>query len=955
MPDLSASNSNSGVRAVGAEVSAGDDTAGWSEVTAKASLAVAKIIFSKPQPFEWGGYQASQATAFVVDAKKGIALTNRHVVGAGPIRGCLEFGTEQVDFRVIYLDAVHDFAFVQYNPADIKFTEIGELELRPESAKVNTPVRLIGNDGGEKGTILSAVISRLDRNAPVYTGLYSDHNTSYIQAAAGACGGSSGSPVIDKFGHVVALQAGGRDDKSTIAYFLRLHFPLEVLKKIRANEKIERGTIGTVLTHQEFHECRKRGLNAELEKAAREGSDTATGLLTVSNILPESSADGKLQVGDILLKLNNKPIFDFISFETFLHNNVGGSVDLTVLRDKTCVSVSVGIDDLHKLSPGRYVSVSGGSFHDIPYHVAVRFNVPPCKGGVTVAWVGSRWNMGPGTRTRVITKIDNRPVDNLDMFIDVMKTIPDRKCVSVQYYHVTNRHQIEVSVLHTDRHWDTKMVEAVRDDKTWTWKFSTLADPIPAEKLVPAKGTFTQLQQAPSEQIAGIARSVVDVKVYRPYHIDGIDRPENTTTGFVLSAERGLVLISSTFLLPGPCDVLVVIANSISVSGKVVIIHPTCNYAIIKYDPSLVDAPVKSIELAPGTAKQGDEVIFMGFQSGTTVIGKAEITSFEPLDLPAPPQYTKFRPLNLETMVVSSQVANNTGTGLFVNNDGTVCGLWIQIEVPHRDPKEIFLSSIAIDPAVVCPVLDRLLRNEKASVKLLGIEAKLIDFEKGRAMGVPPERIQQAAEAYPAHQKLVTTSKVEAGSKCGLREGDILLTADGKVMGRMSDLNCQFESETIAIELVRDGKVMTVQAKTTDSDEGETSRAFAFSGLLVQEPPRAIRHSAREIPSGAFIRIVMCGSAANLYGVEHSVFVTGINDMPTQSVEEVIEAVMKIPDNVYFNLKTVSRDCHSEVKPMRRDDVYSPMIEIWREESECDGIPVIEWRTRQLSPEPETD
>ncbi|KAJ2873516.1 hypothetical protein FB639_004203, partial [Coemansia asiatica] len=251
------------------------------------------------------------ASGFVVDAEKGIILSNRHVMNPGPsYHKATFFNNLEVYLQPRYYDPVHDFAFFSYDPAELKGFKPKEIQLAPEQAYSGMEFRILGNNCNEKMSVHSGELSQLDRNAPALSNGVSDHNIFYIQASSTTNGGSSGSPVVNIKGHAVAMNAAGRKDASA-SYFISLERAVYALKYIRNSEIPPRGTMQTIFKHIAFTQADKLGFS--IEEAAKWGMDTkkSTGILTVANVLPEGPADDKLHAGDILISINDTLITKF--------------------------------------------------------------------------------------------------------------------------------------------------------------------------------------------------------------------------------------------------------------------------------------------------------------------------------------------------------------------------------------------------------------------------------------------------------------------------------------------------------------------------------------------------------------------------------------------------------------------------------------------------------------------
>ena len=316
------------------------------------------------------------------------------------------------------------------------------------------------NDAGEKLSILSGTLARLDREAPSYgKGEYNDFNTFYYQAASGTSSGSSGSPVLDVQGRAVALNAGGAQSSSS-SYYLPLYRVQRALKLIQQNKHISRGTIQTTFEYRSYDDLLQLGLGRHLEtrlrsQAASSGM-TNEGLLVVGSVLPDGPACGHLEPGDILLTCNGHLLPHlFVDLEEHLDHAVEtkAAVNLVVSRAGELKDVTLKVQDLYTITPYRYIEFGGGVLNDLCYQMARSYGLSLKDAGVYVGASGFILSTALALRKSVIVGINNKQVKSLDDFIAIVSDIKQGSRVPIRYYSLSRPMKVKVMVLHMDWRW----------------------------------------------------------------------------------------------------------------------------------------------------------------------------------------------------------------------------------------------------------------------------------------------------------------------------------------------------------------------------------------------------------------------------------------------------------------------------------------------------------------------
>lgn len=228
----------------------------------------------------------------VIISEDGLIITNHHVVAsADEIEIALSDG-RKLAAKIVGTDPETDLALIKVDARELPAITFASAD----KLNIGDVVLAIGNPFGVGQTVTQGIVSALGRN---HLGINTFEN--FIQTDASINPGNSGGALIDSNGDLVGINSAiySRDGGSMgIGFAIPISIAQQVIEQISTSGNVTRGWIG----------IEAQDLTPELAESFKLNASQGT---LIAGVLRNSPADkAGLKPGDILLSIDNKPVFD---------------------------------------------------------------------------------------------------------------------------------------------------------------------------------------------------------------------------------------------------------------------------------------------------------------------------------------------------------------------------------------------------------------------------------------------------------------------------------------------------------------------------------------------------------------------------------------------------------------------------------------------------------------------
>lgn len=296
----------------------------------------------------------SLGSGVIVDAAKGLVLTNHHVIeGADEVSVTLADGrTLKAEF--VGSDADTDVALIRIPAENLTALPLAN----SDQLRVGDFVVAVGNPFGFGQTVTSGIVSAVGRSGLPGLGFQN-----FIQTDASINPGNSGGALVNLRGELVGINTATFNPQGSRAGDIGLGFAIpanlagNVMQQLASTGEVRRGALG--IDTQTLDERIARGLGLEGTRGA-----------VVTRVYPNSAAAAAgLKTGDVIVAANGQRIDDRAALHNFEGlQALGAKVALDVRRDGKPLQLTASLREQPRSVDGGLLDprLAGATFAELP-------------------------------------------------------------------------------------------------------------------------------------------------------------------------------------------------------------------------------------------------------------------------------------------------------------------------------------------------------------------------------------------------------------------------------------------------------------------------------------------------------------------------------------------------------------------------------------------------------------
>ena len=373
-----------------------------------------KRFFGMPiQPPDNGPDRGAESigSGFIISAD-GYILTNNHVVDHADTVTVRLSDRRELTAKVVGTDPQYDIALLKVSASNLPVVNIGN----SHSLKPGQWVVAIGSPFGFDHSVTAGIVSAVGRSF----GAADQQYVPFIQTDVPINRGNSGGPLFNLQGQVVGVNSqifSNTGGYQGIAFSIPIDIAMNAVQQLKAKGYVSRGMLGVQI----------QDVTTEIAKAKNLHLSQVRGAL-VASVTPDSGAEkAGIQVGDVILAYNGRPVDSAADLPPLVgETQPGSTATVRISRDGKVQDVKIKVSELPRdentlqamrsgAQAGSGSSALGLSVQTITPAMRQQLDLKE-KGGVVVTDVkgaAAQQGLQPGD---VILRVGSKPVDSAGAF-----------------------------------------------------------------------------------------------------------------------------------------------------------------------------------------------------------------------------------------------------------------------------------------------------------------------------------------------------------------------------------------------------------------------------------------------------------------------------------------------------------------------------------------------------------